>query len=420
MVRFTAKLTLVLGLCAAIALAGPTVNQATDDRQHVICDKGYCYPRVFRPTHEFQEVLEGQEIPSGLHVQMDFETHRKYAKLMDPKDGTSAQDEESNKNSILVVDTDTPGIYQHDVSGDKHTAAAAAAAEAAAAEQVEASRLNLQNAFDSISDFDTEVPTPAAASQTTDTDKKPHHAIIPPSGNRQYFNEQLEIVRSSNNNDDVLEALENLADIASDMEFGILLTENTGLRVLEKRLYCQNESSCADDRLIRAKTAVVISASLQNFNAAQEQAYKGNLHKVLLARLESEKNEHVLVRLLSAYTNLVRGGNGKIRSRDVQPLARIFDRHTDPFIRQKFVYLVTDYVDPEMQYVAASTDDKETESETKSLPTFSKLNIGPWCQALQAPGVAEEVEEIDRALELLNAYNPDACPLYVNSSREDL
>jgi len=65
MVRFTSKLTLILGLCAAVALAKVSDQAAVDERPQVICNKGHCYPRVFRPTTEFQEILEGQEIPGG-------------------------------------------------------------------------------------------------------------------------------------------------------------------------------------------------------------------------------------------------------------------------------------------------------------------------------------------------------------------
>lgn len=285
MTRFASKLTLVIGLCAALALA-KAAN--VDDRSPVICNKGYCYPRVFRPTYEFQEVLDGQEIPGGkhcymlstlhcplsngsfrelindtsfftlgLHVQMDFETHRKYAKLMDPEEA-----QQKDVNSVLVVDTETPGVFQHEVNSnsnsnmpppiDLHTSDQDHAA------QVESSRLNLQTAFDSIPELGN---IEQDAEEVTPKNNTPYE--FPPSNNRQYFNEQLEIVRSSNDNDDVLEALEALADIASDMEFGLLLAEKDGLRALEKRLYCSDEASCQSGRLVRAKVAVVISASLQ-------------------------------------------------------------------------------------------------------------------------------------------------------------
>lgn len=186
---------------------------------------------------------------------MDFETHRKYAKLMDPEDAQG-----KDVNSVLVVDTETPGVFQHEVNSnsnmppaiDLHTSDEDHAA------QLESSRLNLQTAFESIPELGN---IEQDAEEVTPKNSTPYE--FPPSNNRQYFNEQLEIVRSSNDNDDVLEALEALADIASDMEFGLLLAEKDGLRVLERRLHCHDEASCQSGRLVRAKAAVVISTSLQ-------------------------------------------------------------------------------------------------------------------------------------------------------------
>jgi hypothetical protein len=40
------------------------VIAATDE----ICYDGDCYPRIFVPAEEFQEVKEGQEIPAGIYT----------------------------------------------------------------------------------------------------------------------------------------------------------------------------------------------------------------------------------------------------------------------------------------------------------------------------------------------------------------
>jgi len=42
-----------------------------------------CYPKVFKPTHEYQVILEGQEIPKGLDVQISMKTGERRAKLPD-------------------------------------------------------------------------------------------------------------------------------------------------------------------------------------------------------------------------------------------------------------------------------------------------------------------------------------------------
>jgi len=43
----------------------------------------YCYPRVFQATAEYQTILEGQEIPKGLDIQISMRTGERRAKLSD-------------------------------------------------------------------------------------------------------------------------------------------------------------------------------------------------------------------------------------------------------------------------------------------------------------------------------------------------
>ena len=44
-------------------LEGPPPNQEGD----MISFEGEKYPRLFEPTHEFQVIKQGQEIPAGMH-----------------------------------------------------------------------------------------------------------------------------------------------------------------------------------------------------------------------------------------------------------------------------------------------------------------------------------------------------------------
>lgn len=52
---------------------------------------------VFQPTSEWQDVKEGQAIPPGLHVQIDMQTGRKQAKLMEGVNGESFRNHEKTK-----------------------------------------------------------------------------------------------------------------------------------------------------------------------------------------------------------------------------------------------------------------------------------------------------------------------------------
>lgn len=54
----------------------------------------------FVPTHEWQVIKEGQSIPAGLHVRMNFQTGIKEAKLM--------ENEESENNKIKFTEEQKP------------------------------------------------------------------------------------------------------------------------------------------------------------------------------------------------------------------------------------------------------------------------------------------------------------------------
>ncbi|GJJ77295.1 nucleotide exchange factor SIL1 [Entomortierella parvispora] len=441
MVRFTSKLTLVLGLCAAVALAKVADQAAVDERSPVICNKGHCYPRVFRPTTEFQEVLDGQEIPGGLHVQMDFETHRKYAKLMDPE--SVADQERDATNSILVVDTKTPGTFQHSVVGGDDDGSGDLPApididlvdvdeSKAFAHLEEASRMNLQTAFESIP----ELQDLNNESKAVPSDPAP--APIARKSDHQIFLEQLDLVRTSPDTKVIVAALEELSDIASDMDFGLRLAEGEGLRTLSGLLSCTSESeSCQERRMVRARSALVIGTAVQNHEKAQEAAFHANLHKTLLTHLEIETDEYVLRRLIFAYASLVRGSKHDfIQDEDVARLAAVYNQSQDPTFRRKCVYLMSDFADPDMKFIANDTSSSEEQGSEKivedsflGLEVVEKqgVDVGPWCETLQQQNKTsseeddgEDWEIIDRAVELLHSSYPETCVLSGGRRRDEL
>ncbi|KAL5614867.1 hypothetical protein BROUX41_004948 [Berkeleyomyces rouxiae] len=66
----------------------------------IIChtsDPSECYPRVFQPTDQFQNVHDDQDLPPGLHVRMNIYTGRKEAKLYNP-----AEDDDKSLEAVLV------------------------------------------------------------------------------------------------------------------------------------------------------------------------------------------------------------------------------------------------------------------------------------------------------------------------------
>ncbi|KAG0286732.1 hypothetical protein BGZ97_007330 [Linnemannia gamsii] len=368
---------------------------------------------------------------------MDFETHKKFAKLMDPSD----IQEKSVTDSILVVDTNTPGTFQHQVGQNNHLDDMPPAIdllpqpdndvqEADFAQLEENSRMNLQTAFDSIPELQSDrKPAPPAAAQKTDP---------------QIYQELLETLMTNQNNVEIAEALEGLTDLASDMDFGLQLSEGEGLRTLVKHVRCSSRDRivCEDQRRVRSIAALVIGTSLQNHAKAQESAYKHNLHKVLLQQLEIETDTQVLRRLMFAYSSLIRGSqhqNSLIQDDDILRLANIYNKSTDPQFRRKCVYLMSDFADPDMQFISSSNDTAAPNDTADSNSGVSEpaavgeeavtpVNVGPWCETLQQENKTAQDgadqdgdwEIIDRAVELLHASYPDTCILTGARTKDEL
>ncbi|KAK6463413.1 hypothetical protein DFJ63DRAFT_334947 [Scheffersomyces coipomensis] len=82
-----------------------TVGQIVDTEEELICNPSNpkdCYPKLFNPTKEWQNIREGQNIPAGLHVRLNIDTSQREAKLMDE---SSEQVQPPQPHDIVVVDT---------------------------------------------------------------------------------------------------------------------------------------------------------------------------------------------------------------------------------------------------------------------------------------------------------------------------
>ncbi|KAL2070827.1 hypothetical protein VTL71DRAFT_13853 [Oculimacula yallundae] len=60
-----------------------------------------CYPKVFEPTKDFQNIREGQDLPPGLHVRMNIWSGEKEARLNIPMEG-----EEGAIDGVLEIPVD--------------------------------------------------------------------------------------------------------------------------------------------------------------------------------------------------------------------------------------------------------------------------------------------------------------------------
>ncbi|KAI0120309.1 hypothetical protein F4776DRAFT_248712 [Hypoxylon sp. NC0597] len=67
-----------------------------------------CYPKVFSATEQFQVVHDDQDLPPGLHVQLDIQTGQKQAKLYNPKEENPALEGLPVDRSVVVIDGEAP------------------------------------------------------------------------------------------------------------------------------------------------------------------------------------------------------------------------------------------------------------------------------------------------------------------------
>ncbi|KAI1120005.1 hypothetical protein F5Y10DRAFT_259238 [Nemania abortiva] len=87
----------------------PVVSPAAETE--LIChtnNPAECYPKVFSATEEFQIVHDDQDLPPGLHVQLDVQTGRKQAKLYNPDEENPALAGLPVDQGVVVVDPEPP------------------------------------------------------------------------------------------------------------------------------------------------------------------------------------------------------------------------------------------------------------------------------------------------------------------------
>ncbi|KAI1190059.1 hypothetical protein F5B17DRAFT_129925 [Nemania serpens] len=67
-----------------------------------------CYPKLFSATEDFQIVHDDQDLPPGLHVQLDVQTGKKQAKLYNPDEENPALAGLPVSQEVIIVDPELP------------------------------------------------------------------------------------------------------------------------------------------------------------------------------------------------------------------------------------------------------------------------------------------------------------------------
>ncbi|KAI0848851.1 hypothetical protein F5Y00DRAFT_75229 [Daldinia vernicosa] len=89
----------------------PSESPSPSAETELIChtdNPAECYPKVFSATEDFQPVHDDQDLPPGLHVQLDVQTGQKQAKLYNPaEDENPALQGLPVDRAVVVVDPET-------------------------------------------------------------------------------------------------------------------------------------------------------------------------------------------------------------------------------------------------------------------------------------------------------------------------
>ncbi|KAI1333275.1 hypothetical protein F5Y16DRAFT_355303 [Xylariaceae sp. FL0255] len=180
--RFAILYTLFTSLILLTKASTPPSVPSPAAEPELIChtnNPAECYPKVFSATEEFQIVHDDQDLPPGLHVQLDIQTGQKQAKLYDPNDEHPEVAGLPVNQEVIVVDPDS--------SDDRDTP---------------------------------RIPPGAPAYEPVGVVKQP------PEKN-QYFSKALMLLKQSPVAEDLGWALELLGEESHDMYYGLQIAEDT-------------------------------------------------------------------------------------------------------------------------------------------------------------------------------------------------
>lgn len=229
-----AFLFLTIGCSVAMASSNPTKDQ---DLICVESPKKECYPKEFQPTNEWQVVREGQSVPKGLHVRLDMQTGLQEAKLLDESDKTDTED--PNKKAIEVVVNEEEGLIpleeEKEVPEDE-------------------SDVKLKHQVKNL--------------------ESSHHELSPSSETLQNYKAATAPVLTS--------ALESLADLGHELDFGALIVKQENLQPL---LSIIQDTSLLPS--IRETAVRALGASLRNNPDALNAASTHKITTILITTMKS-------------------------------------------------------------------------------------------------------------------------------------
>ncbi|RYP01103.1 hypothetical protein DL764_006302 [Monosporascus ibericus] len=112
LLRSLFSITLISAVISPFASAASSAPLESPSAEgELIChtdNPAECYPKVFSPTEEFQVIHDDQDLPPGLHVQLDIQTGQKRARLNVPTEENPALQGLPVDRSVVVIDSESP------------------------------------------------------------------------------------------------------------------------------------------------------------------------------------------------------------------------------------------------------------------------------------------------------------------------
>ncbi|KAJ2069558.1 nucleotide exchange factor sil1, partial [Coemansia sp. S100] len=323
MVRLSIYSRLAVAVLFAVAAATVDKSPSIDDNQVCTTDtEGHqvCYPRLFNATDEFQVVQPGQDLPPGLHVQINMASGERLAKLMAP---------EPKKDLALVVPESLPVDPPKDNSRQRGFGSGY---KPAAAE-----------GFQAHIDLVVELSTSMDRSQADLL----HNTLL---------------------------AME---DLVHDTRYADeLIHRSTGATSL-LRLSDANSSWPAN---IRQLASVVLGTALQNNPQAQESLFVDGAMPLFIDNVVRENDARALGKHVFALSALVRGNNKALAEfageslRNLSTLTVVGDRKVRDMAEARVVRLVEDVLNSELH-----PDFLESAEDMKKVFAVS---ASAWCSEL--------------------------------------
>jgi nucleotide exchange factor SIL1 len=373
----------IFPLLARATTSSPEASPSPAADTELICptdNAAECYPRLFQPTKDFQDIKEGQDIPSGLHVRLNVYTGQKEARLNIPMKGEEAG-------------LDLEGIP---------TEQAVVVVEQPEEESVPEPQAEPQALRDQVP----QKPPPY----------EPAGKIVPPppnnGGDMGTFQMALLNVGMESRSFDM--ALDDLSELSHDIYYGVEITKNGP--VLEK-LICLilgsgSEKFPAKEKKRDHKAATILASSIQNNPTALKEVasmgklvmyptcsselmetptkQRGNFVSTLKGKLGREKEPSTLKAKVTAISGLLKEPTIRkefLKTGGMEMLLAIWLKKGEQWdtVRMKVAQLVMDNFLDESMGAALGVWPKKPVAETKTCEIKSKmLSDGCWEHHIEA------------------------------------